>query len=88
MKETTLTRDISINIGCAAQLEIEGDYRAELRHLLFAARDVSEVLQEYRLSGLATISPTEWISHSTGKRYAKLFVRISKRVAELIEQGT
>lgn len=87
MKETLLTRDISANIGRAAQHEIDGDSRAELRHLLFAARDVSVVLQEYRLSGLPTISPTEWISHPAGKRYAKLFVRISKRIHELIEDG-
>lgn len=87
MKETTLTRNISANIGSAAQLELEGDSRAELRYLLFAAQDISEVLQEYRLSGLATISPTEWMPRPVGKRYAKSLLCISKRVCELIEDG-
>lgn len=87
MIDTPLTHDISCNVGRAAQHELEGDPNAELRHLLFAAKDIIRVLKVYRADRMSR-PPTEWLDLHIAKRHADLLSRISKRIAELIEQGT
>lgn len=86
MKETLLTRDISANIGRAAQLELEGDIKAELSRLLFAAHDITQVLSTYRADRMSR-PPTEWLDLNIANRYANMLARVSKRIAKLIEQG-
>ena len=87
MKETPLTRDISLNVGRAAQHELEGDSNSELRHLLFAAKDIIGVLKVYRVDRMSR-PPTDWLDLHIAKRHADALSRISHRIAELIEQGT
>ena len=86
MKETPLTRDISANVGRAAQHELEGNSSAELRHLLFAAQDIIKTLQEYRLDRRSR-PPTEWLDLNIANHHADLLSRISIRTVELIEDG-
>lgn len=87
MKEMPLTHDIACNVGRAAQLELEGDSKSELRHLLFAAQDIIKTLKVYRADRMSR-PPTEWMDLHIAKRHADLLSRVSKRIAELIEQGT
>jgi hypothetical protein len=87
MKETPLTHDIASNVGSAAQAELEGDSKSELRHLLFASQDIIEMLKVYRADRMSR-PPTEWMDLNIAKRHANLLSRVSKRIAELIEQGT
>lgn len=87
MKEMPLTRDISANIGRAARHELEGDPKSELRHLLFASQQIIETLKVYRADRMSR-PPTEWMDLHIAKRYANMSSRVSKRIAELIEQGT
>ena len=87
MKETPLTSNISANIGRAAQYELKGDFSSELRHLLFAAQDITETLKVYRADRMSR-SPTEWMDLHIAKRHANMLSRVSNRIAELIEQGT
>jgi len=87
MKETPLTHEISSNVGRAAQYELEGESKSELRHLLFASQGIIDVLQMYRVDRMS-IPPTEWMDLHIAKSHANLLSRVSKRIAELIEQGT
>ena len=87
MKETPLTSNISANIGRAAQHELEGDSKSELMHLLFVVHGITETLKVYRADRMSR-SPTEWMDLHIAKRHANMLSRVSKRIAELIEQGT
>lgn len=87
MKETPLTKNISANIGRAAQYELEGVSKSELMHLLFASQQIIEVLKVYRADRMSR-SPTEWMDLHIAKRHTNMLSRVSKRIAELIEQGT
>ena len=86
MKETPLTRDISVNIGRAAQYDLEGDPTAELGRLLFAAQDIIKTLKAYRSDRMFR-PPTEWLDLHIATRHTDALSRISHRIAELIEQG-
>ena len=86
MKETPLTSNISANIGRATQYELEGNLKSELMHLLFAVRDITEMLKVYRAARMSR-SPTEWMDRPIAKRYAATLHRISIRICELIEAG-
>lgn len=87
MKQTPFTTDISDNIGRAAQHELVGDPKSELMHLLFASQQIIEVLKVYRADRMSR-SPTEWMDLHIAKRHTNMLSRVSKRIAELIEQGT
>lgn len=78
MMDTTRAQNISCNIGRAAQHEIEGDSKSELRFLLFAAQDIAEILEAFHNGRMDT---------PTAKWHAVQLDRISKRIRELIEDG-
>ena len=46
MMDPTRIKNISANFMRAQQSETDGDSRRELRHLLFAAQDIVEILKE------------------------------------------
>ena len=86
MKETALPSNISANIGRAAQHELEGNLKSELVYLLFAAKNITKMLNVYRADRMHR-SPTEWMELPVAKRYAAMLHRISSRICELIEDG-
>ena len=69
---------ISSNYIRAQQAEGEGDDRAELRHLLFAAQDISKILEEWQnnqMDDAMAVSYADSLHHTT------------TRIKELIVKG-
>ena len=85
MMDQTRAKNISCNIGRAAQHEIEGDPISEMRFLLFVVEDIAEMLQTYR--DTAVSGRICRLDAPPAKRYAKQMVRISTRVEQIIEDG-
>lgn len=78
-------KNISLHIGRAAQHEIEGDCRQELRSLLFASQDIADVLHAVTISGTPDARPCEWMSATTAKGYTRLLKHIAARIDEIID---
>lgn len=69
---------ISSNYIRAQQAEGEGDDRAELRHLLFAAQDISKILEEWQ---------NNQMDYAMAVSYADSLHHTTTRIKELIVKG-
>jgi len=78
MDATTLIKNMSSNNIRALQAESEGNDRDELRHLLFAAEDISKLLRMWRFAQQ---------NESMAMTYSKSLHHTTARIEELIDKG-
>ena len=80
MKDATITRisHISSNYIRAQQAKGKGDDRAELRYILFAAQDITQLLGAWQ---------DDQIDDSMAVSYADSLVHTASAIKELIEKG-
>lgn len=75
--DATMVTNISANYMRAQQLEADGDPRRELRHLLFAAQDIIELLKIPRSSDKDVV---------IARQYAESLMATSLRIERLLRE--
>ena len=73
--DATRIKNISSHYIRAQQAECEGEDREELRHLLFAAQDIAELLEAW---------VNDRMEHSMAASYAESLCHSAARIQELI----
>jgi len=77
---TTLIKNISSNYIRSHQERGEGNYKAELRHLLFVAQDIIELLKQW---GDDVGHYDTEIDDPTAQKYAESLYYTAERIREL-----
>ena len=78
MMDTTRIKNISSYIIRAQAAEREGEDKEELRHLLFAAQDIAELLEMWYNNRM---------DDATAMSYAESLEQTTARIKVLIEKG-